>query len=108
MDNNKSIEAEFELDAPNQFQVTYEAIPNGSATMEGTGTYDDGDTCMIKVNVSPGYTLNKVLVDDVKITLNSNNQYSFVVEKTLRLLLNAILFLNPHSIHLQLKPKMKV
>lgn len=84
MDNNKSIEAEFELDAPNQFQVTYEAIPNGSATMEGAGTYDDGDTCMIKVNVSPGYTLNKVLVDGVKITLNSNNQYDFVVEKNIK------------------------
>lgn len=84
MDNNKSIEAEFELDAPNQFQVTYEAIPNGSATMEGAGTYDDGDTCMIKVNVSPGYTLNKVLIDGVKITLNSNNQYSFVVEKNIK------------------------
>lgn len=84
MDNNKSIEAEFELDAPNQFQVTYEAIPNGSATMEGAGTYNDGDTCMIKVNVSPGYTLNKVLVDGVKITLNSNNQYSFVVEKNIK------------------------
>lgn len=84
MDNNKSIEAEFELDAPNQFQVTYEAIPNGSATMEGAGTYDDGDTCMIKVNVSPGYTLNKVLVDGVKITLNGNNQYSFVVEKNIK------------------------
>lgn len=84
MDNNKSIEAEFELDAPNQFQVTYEAIPNGSATMEGAGTYDDGDTCMIKVNVSPGYTLNKVLVDGVKITLNSNNQYNFVVEKNIK------------------------
>lgn len=84
MDNNKSIEAEFELDAPNKFQVTYEAIPNGSATMEGAGTYDDGDTCMIKVNVSPGYTLNKVLVDGVKITLNSNNQYNFVVEKNIK------------------------
>lgn len=84
MDNNKSIEAEFELDAPNQFQVTYEAIPNGSATMEGAGTYDDGDTCMIKVNVSPGYTLNKVLVDGVKITFNSNNQYNFVVEKNIK------------------------
>lgn len=84
MDNNKSIEAEFELDAPNQFQVTYEAIPNGSATMEGAGTYDDGDTCMIKVNVSPGYTLNKVLVEGVKITLNSNNQYNFVVEQNIK------------------------
>lgn len=84
MDNNKSIEAEFELDAPNQFQVTYEAIPNGSATMEGADTYDDGDTCMIKVNISPGYTLNKVLVDGVKITLNSNNQYDFVVEKNIK------------------------
>lgn len=95
MDNNKSIEAEFELDAPNQFQVTYEAIPNGSATMEGAGTYDDGDTCMIKVNVSPGYTLNKVLVDGVKITLNSNNQYSFVVEKNIKVTIECDLIPEP-------------
>lgn len=84
MNDSKSIEARFEVDAPDKFQVTYEAIPNGSATMEGAGAYNDGDTCTIKVNVSPGYILNKVLVDGVKITLNSNNQYSFVVEKNIK------------------------
>lgn len=103
MDNNKSIEAEFELDAPNQFQVTYEAIPNGSATMEGAGTYDDGDTCMIKVNVSPGYTLNKVLVDGVKITLNSNNQYSFVVEKNIKVTIECDLIPKPTQYTLTVK-----
>lgn len=103
MDNNKSIEAEFELDAPNQFQVTYEAIPNGSATMEGAGTYDDGDTCTIKVNVSPGYTLNKVLVDDVKITLNSNNQYNFVVEKNIKVTIECDLIPEPTHYTLTVK-----
>lgn len=103
MDNNKSIEAEFELDAPNQFQVTYEAIPNGSATMEGAGTYDDGDTCMIKVNVSPGYTLNKVLVDGVKITLNGNNQYSFVVEKNIKVTIECDLIPEPTHYTLTVK-----
>jgi hypothetical protein len=103
MDNNKSIEAEFELDAPNKFQVTYKAIPNGSATMEGAGTYNDGDTCMIKVNVSPGYTLNKVLVDDVKITLNSNNQYSFVVEKNIKVTIECDLIPEPTHYTLTVK-----
>lgn len=103
MDNNKSIEAEFELDAPNQFQVTYEAIPNGSATMEGAGTYDDSDTCMIKVNVSPGYTLNKVLVDGIKITLNSNNQYSFVVEKNIKVTIECDLIPEPTQYTLTVK-----
>lgn len=103
MNNNKSIEAEFELDAPNQFQVTYEAIPNGSATMEGAGTYNDGDTCTIKVNVSPGYTLNKVLVDGVKITLNSNNQYSFVVEKNIKVTIECNLIPEPTHYTLTVK-----
>lgn len=103
MDNNKSIEAEFELDAPNQFQVTYEAIPNGSATMEGAGTYNDGDTCEIKVNVSPGYTLNKVLVDGVKITLNSNNQYKFVVEKNIKVTIECDLIPKPTHYTLTVK-----
>lgn len=103
MDNNKSIEAEFELDAPDKFQVTYEAIPNGSATMEGAGTYNDGDTCTIKVNVSPGYTLNKVLVDGVKITLNSNNQYSFVVEKNIKVTIECDLIPEPTHYTLTVK-----
>ena len=103
MDNNKSIEAEFELDAPNQFQVTYEAIPNGSATMEGAGTYDDGNTCKIKVNVSPGYTLNKVLIDGVKITLNSNNQYNFVVEKNIKVTIECDLIPEPTHYTLTVK-----
>lgn len=103
MDNNKSIEAEFELDAPDKFQVTYEAIPNGSATMEGAGTYNDGDTCMIKVNVSPGYTLNKVLVDGVKITLNGNNQYSFVVEKNIKVTIECDLIPEPTQYTLTVK-----
>lgn len=103
MDNNKSIEAEFELDAPSQFQVTYEAIPNGSATMEGAGTYNNGDTCTIKVNVSSGYTLNKVLVDGVKITLNSNNQYSFVVEKNIKVTIECDLIPEPTHYTLTVK-----
>ena len=103
MDNNKSIEAEFELDAPDKFQVIYEVIPNGSATMEGAGTYDDGNTCTIKVNVSPGYTLNKVLVDGVKITLNSNNQYSFVVEKNIKVTIECDLIPEPTHYTLTVK-----
>lgn len=103
MNDSKSIEARFEVDAPDKFQVTYEAIPNGSATMEGAGTYNDGDTCMIKVNVSPGYTLNKVLVDGVKITLNSNNQYSFVVEKNIKVTIECDLIPEPTQYTLTVK-----
>ena len=103
MNDSKSIEARFEVDAPDKFQVTYEAIPNGSATMEGAGTYNDGDTCTIKVNVSPGYTLNKVLVDGVKITLNSNNQYSFVVEKIIKVTIVCDLILEPSHYTLTFK-----
>ena len=103
MNDSKSIEARFEVDAPDKFQVTYEAIPNGSATMEGAGTYNDGDTCTIKVNVSPGYTLNKVLVDGVKITLNSNNQYSFVVEKNIKVTIECDLIPEPTHYTLTVK-----
>lgn len=103
MNDSKSIEARFEVDAPDKFQVTYEAIPNGSATMDGAGTYADGETCKIKVNVSPGYTLNKVLVDSVKITLNSNNQYSFVVEKNIKVTIECDLIPEPTHYTLTVK-----
>ena len=88
VDSNKTITAQFEVDTPDEFQVTYEAIPNGSATMDGAGTYADGETCKIKVNVSAGYTLGDVLVDGIKVPLNSQNEYSFVVEKNIKVTIN--------------------
>lgn len=88
VDSNKTITAQFEVDVPDEFQVTYEAIPNGSATMDGAGTYADGETCKIKVNVSTGYTLGDVLVDGIKVPLNDQNEYSFVVEKNIKVTIN--------------------
>ena len=95
VDNNKTITAQFEVDAPDEFQVTYEAIPNGSATMDGAGTYADGETCKIKVNVSAGYTLGDVLVDGIKVPLNSQNEYRFVVEKNIKVTINCDLIPEP-------------
>lgn len=88
VNSNKTITAQFEVDSLDEFQVTYEAIPNGSATMDGAGTYADGETCKIKVNVSAGYTLGDVLVDGIRVPLNSQNEYSFVVEKNIKVTIN--------------------
>lgn len=103
VDSNKTITAKFEVDAPNEFQVTYEAIPNGSATMDGAGTYADGETCKIKVNVSAGYTLGDVLVDGIKVPLNSQNEYSFVVEKNIKVTINCDLIPEPDKFTLTVR-----
>lgn len=103
VNSNKTITAQFEVDAPDKFQVTYEAIPNGSATMDGAGTYTDGETCKIKVNVSPGYTLGDVLVDGIKVPLNSQNEYSFVVEKNIKVTINCDLIPEPDKFTLTVR-----
>lgn len=103
VDSNKTITAQFEVDAPDEFQVTYEAIPNGSATMDGAGTYADGKTCKIKVNVSAGYTLGDVLVDGIKVPLNSQNEYSFVVEKNIKVTINCNLIPEPDKFTLTVR-----
>lgn len=103
VDNNKTITAQFEVDAPDEFQVTYEAIPNGSATMDGAGTYADGETCKIKVNVSAGYTLRDVLVNGIKVPLNSQNEYSFVVEKNIKVTINCDLIPEPDKFTLTVR-----
>lgn len=103
VEKDETYTAHFELDTSDKFQVTYEAIPNGSATIEGAGIYNDGDICMIKVNVSPGYTLNKVLADGVKLPINTNNQYSFVVEKNIKVTIECDLI--PESTHYTLTVK---
>ena len=103
VDSNKTITAQFEVDALDEFQVTYEAIPNGSATMDGAGTYTDGETCKIKVNVSAGYTLGDVLVDGIKVPLNSQNEYSFVVEKNIKVTINCDLIPEPDKFTLTVR-----
>lgn len=103
VNSNKTITAQFEVDAPDEFQVTYEAIPNGSATMDGAGTYADGETCKIKVNVSVGYTLGDVLVDGIKVPLNSQNEYSFVVEKNIKVTINCDLIPEPDKFTLTVR-----
>lgn len=103
VDSNKTITAQFEVDAPDEFQVTYEAIPNGSATMDGAGTYADGETCKIKVNVSAGYTLGDVFVDGIKVPLNSQNEYSFVVEKNIKVTINCDLIPEPDKFTLTVR-----
>lgn len=103
VNSNKTITAQFEVDALDEFQVTYEAIPNGSATMDGAGTYADGETCKIKVNVSAGYTLGDVLVDGIKVPLNSQNEYSFVVEKNIKITINCDLIPEPDKFTLTVR-----
>ena len=103
VDSNKTITAQFEVDAPDEFQVTYEAIPNGSATMDGARTYANGETCKIKVNVSAGYTLGDVLVDGIKVPLNDQNEYSFVVEKNIKVTINCNLIPEPDKFTLTVR-----
>lgn len=103
VDSNKTITAQFEVDSLDEFQVTYEAIPNGSATMDGAGTYADGETCKIKVNVSAGYTLGDVLIDGIKVPLNSQNEYSFVVEKNIKVTINCDLIPEPDKFTLTVR-----
>ena len=103
VNSNKTITAQFEIDSLDEFQVTYEAIPNGSATMDGAGTYADGETCKIKVNVSAGYTLGDVLVDGIKVPLNSQNEYSFVVEKNIKVTINCDLIPEPNKFTLTVR-----
>lgn len=103
VDSNKTITAQFEVDALDEFQVTYEAIPNGSATMDGAGIYADGETCKIKVNVSAGYTLGDVLIDGIKVPLNDQNEYSFVVEKNIKVTINCDLIPEPDKFTLTVR-----
>lgn len=103
VNSNKTITAQFEVDALDEFQVTYEAIPNGSATMDGAGTYTDGETCKIKINVSASYTLGDVLVDGIKVPLNSQNEYSFVVEKNIKVTINCDLIPEPDKFTLTVR-----
>ena len=103
VNSNKTITAQFEVDALDEFQVTYEAIPNGSATMDGAGTYADGETCKIKINASAGYTLGDVLVDGIKVPLNSQNEYSFVVEKNIKVTINCDLIPEPDKFTLTVR-----
>lgn len=83
LNETTAIEAKFEKDAPNTYVVSGAYEPSGCANINGTGIYNAGDTCTIHVTVAEGYSLRSVTVDGSTITLNSSNEYSFVVNKNI-------------------------
>lgn len=81
LNENTAIEAKFEKDTPKTYTVSGAYEPNGCANINGVGSYNAGDTCTIHVTVAEGYSLRSVTVDGSTITLDSSNEYSFVVTK---------------------------
>lgn len=81
IDSDKTITAEFEANVVEKFNVTATINPSNAAVITGTGSYDKGATCKIKVVTNSGYNINQVSIDGVKVTLDDNNEYSFIVSK---------------------------
>lgn len=80
-DVDKTITATFSQEEKPKFDVSAKVNPVGSATVNGTGEYTDGDSCTITVNPIAEYNIKQVLVDGSKVTLNGSNQYTFTVTK---------------------------
>lgn len=78
---NATITTRFNEKAKLKFEVTAKVTPVGSATVNGTGEYTEGDSCTITVNPTTKYNIKQVLVDGSKVSLNGSNQYTFIVNK---------------------------
>lgn len=90
MDSDKTITAEFEIDTVEKFNITATINPNNAAVITGTGSYDKGATCKIKVVTNSGYNINQVSIDGVKVTLDDNNEYSFIVSKDTAIVVDCV------------------
>ena len=90
MNSDKTITAEFEVDTVEKFNVTATINPSNAAVITGTGSYDKGATCKIKVVTNSGYNINQVSIDGVKITLDDNNEYSFIVSKDTAIVVDCV------------------
>lgn len=95
MTDSKQVQARFAITPPDKYTVSGQYSPNGCASIDGLGQYDNGTTCTVKVNISPGYTLTNVKVNGIIVTLNANNQYSFVVEQNVVVLVTCELIPEP-------------
>lgn len=79
--DNATITARFKEKAKLKFEVSAKVNPIGSATVNGTGEYTDGDSCTITVTPTDKYNIKQVLIDGNKVSLNDSNQYTFIVNK---------------------------
>lgn len=78
--NDTTIQARFEQDAPKEYTVTTLVNPANTATVTGAGTYTDGQSCTITATAKQHYRITSVTVNGATATLN-NNRYTFVVEQ---------------------------
>lgn len=98
MSSDKTITAEFEVDAVEKFNVTATINPNNAAVITGTGIYTKGTTCKIKVVTNSGYNINQVSIDGVKVTLDNNNEYSFIVSKDTAIVIECVAVIPEYTV----------
>ena len=76
VNGNRSLVAHFQYQ-PNQYTITLSATPANGGTVEGAGTYNQGQSCTAIANANPGYSF--VSWKENGNVVSTNSSYTFTV-----------------------------
>lgn len=85
---NLTLEAVFTAEAPNEYTITVSAEPSNGGTVNGGGTYQQGQSCTVTATANNGYTFSCWTENGIAISPNAI--YSFSVEGSRELVANFV------------------
>jgi len=74
---NRTLEAVFTAQAPNEYTITVSADPTNGGTVSGGGTYQQGQSCTVIATASSGYTFTNWTENGTQVSTDAN--YTFTV-----------------------------
>jgi len=80
---NRTLEAVFTAQAPNEYTITVSANPTNGGTVSGGGTYQDGQSCTVTASANSGYTFTKWTENGTQVSTDADYTFTVTGNRTL-------------------------
>ena len=87
VEGNRILVANFEAEAPSEYTISVSADPSNGGTVEGGGTYQQGDQCTVEATANEGYTFINWTTENGE-EASTNARYTFIVSSDRTLVAN--------------------
>ena len=80
---NRTLVANFAVQAPNTFTINVSANPGAGGTVTGGGSYNQGSSCTVTASANTGYTFLRWTENGTQVSTNANYTFTVTGNRTL-------------------------
>ena len=80
---NRTLEAVFTAQAPNEYTISVSANPSNGGTVSGGGTYQQGQSCTVTATANSGYTFTNWTENGSVVSTNASYTFTVNANRTL-------------------------